>query len=917
MVKSVFKILTFFTLLALCIGQAFPVVTQLDEKTHLRWKIKSAKEQIKISKSRNKVIIQTLDPDFFLRFSGEIAKINKQNNYHQTFNFVEPKQPGAPYKLEITLKDSSVELFNFYKQDSNEFILDFWINKDMIQTKAASVDAVPKQIKLAKKAAPPKPKVKKKTVAKALAPKKGSSAFKVVDPQQIEAAQTEGYRDFRYGASFIWDYSALIPPLKQDIDLTRKAPDFLFEIKDQEMLDDPKQAHMQLSINFYRKQEWGLMTRSIGLYEKKYGKKSPYQDINEFMKAVSLIKNSINEKETPKFKSKMDEAGEMLPPEEYSQKGIRAAAKNILTNVVDNSKNYNLKAAALRFLIQEARDQADDIRALEFAKKLYVEASEAYDDDNVVLSSRIILNSLAKLKQVKKIQEFLANKVVRRLLPAQEGMAYVDYVNLVQGKTSEVIKNFEKELPSLVKPIHPSILFNVSEAYFRNSDFKKAIKYLDTFISDYSFMTESSHARLRMALSFDLLGKEPSQVLRLYEDAINKSSDLAVRYEAKVRYVGFRVARKVKLSEADRERIVFLEAEPSEKRFIAADLQKLLWLTRMRTFISQKKYNDAMAYLSTIPVDTLRYIDQKVFIGDGAEIILGLIKESYLKGDYAKAVKVWETYREQYAERVNKNPYTNFIVTDAFLKLGLRDSFERSLNNFSKLSSKSMRKFPLWVKAHKEISVQDYLVELNLNKYLKAEDYEGLGKYLGTVKNNKNVNYKFYNGIVSYHGKNYNQAISDFEDLLVSPNLKNILSPEQNQLMVSAYLESLFEAAEPSKFRKNVMAVIQDLRNNNKPALRPLLVRAEYLYMESLFSEQKVDYARLERMAKGFLAENINTPYNNRVSYLKGLGMINTKQIEEGKKVLQELIQDEAVPAYLKGLAKTELSTLELKNNAL
>ena len=45
--------------------------------------------------------------------------------------------------------------------------------------------------------------------------------------------------------------------------------------------------------------------------------------------------------------------------------------------------------------------------------------------------------------------------------------------------------------------------------------------------------------------------------------------------------------------------------------------------------------------------------------------------------------------------------------------------------------------------------------------------------------------------------------------------------------------------------------------------------------------------------------------------------MINTKQIEEGKKVLQELIQDEAVPAYLKGLAKTELSTLELKNNAL
>ena len=159
--------------------------------------------------------------------------------------------------------------------------------------------------------------------------------------------------------------------------------------------------------------------------------------------------------------------------------------------------------------------------------------------------------------------------------------------------------------------------------------------------------------------------------------------------------------------------------------------------------------------------------------------------------------------------------------------------------------------------------------------------------------------------------------MSSFEDIRVSPNLNNILSPRQNQLMLSAYLESLYEAAKPAKFRKNVVAISTDLRNNNKPNLNKLLMRADYLFMESLFSESKVDYKRLDTATSRFLKENKNSPYQDRVNYLRGVSLVNTESTGEGKKILKEIIDSKDAPEYLKGLAKTELSTIELKNKTL
>ena len=919
--KSVFKTLTFILCTIVLSQDIFAQAIKQDAlKTHLRWNIISKKEQVKISKKGNTVKIQSLDPDFFESFSSNVSKLPSQSDYIKSMKFKRPETPGAPYSLDINLKDESVELFSFYKQENSNYILDFWINQDVVRTKKASIKKPKKKIKVAKLNKPKKVKtkkvVKKEAVGKALKAKTGSR-FSVIDPSNVsENKEYNQFRDFRYGASFVWDYKAFVPPIEQDVNLKSKAPDYFYEIKDVDNLDDKKLAHLQLSINFYRKAEWGLMTRSINLYEEKYGR-DENKVLNDYMKSLSMIKNSIKESLKPEYKSSIDENGDIVPGKEYSKRGIMAAARSLLKSVVESSTDYELSKSVLRYLIQFSRDEKDYIQALEYSKKLYVESSENFDNDMIIYSSRVILNSLANLRQLDKIKSFLGNKVVIRVLPKQVGDAYISFIHLENDNAEMLTHMYEKNKRSYSNPVHPAILFNTAEAYFRLGNYKNAVKLFDKFISENSMFSQTAQARLRIALSYDLLDKPHKVVLRLYEDAINKSSDMAIRFEAKLRYVGLRVNRVVKPTEEDFETISFLDASRSEKPLIKTNLQKLLWLVRLRSFISQRKYDDALAYLSTIPLDSIRLIDKRVFNGDGAEIVLGIIKDAYLDNDYAKAVKVWEVYKDKYESKVANNPYMNFIVSDSFLKLGLSRSFERSMKYLEGLKDAPTRKFPLWVKPHKNIAVEDYIVELKLNKDLRDNNYKGLSSYLEQNKKNKNINYKFYNGLVAYQLKNYNKAVTSFESLLVNPNINNILTPRQNLKMIETYLESLYEVAKPERFRKNVAALVNDLRLSANKKYQRLVERADYLYLESLFSERDVKHKLLGMKSKEFISAYKQSTYLDRVNYLRGVALVNSQAIEEGRKILNELLSGKDVPEYLKGLVRSELSTLELRSKTL
>ena len=170
---------------------------------------------------------------------------------------------------------------------------------------------------------------------------------------------------------------------------------------------------------------------------------------------------------------------------------------------------------------------------------------------------------------------------------------------------------------------------------------------------------------------------------------------------------------------------------------------------------------------------------------------------------------------------------------------------------------------------------------------------------------------------MNFHGKKYNSTVINYEKILVTPNIKNYLSPKQSKTMLATYIESLYQLPDQIRFRKNVSALVNDLRRNTKSSYGEMLERFEYLYIESLFGEKKAKYKLLLKKTSEFASAHKSSTYLNRISFLKGVALIKTSQEGKGKELLEKLINKNETPEYLKGLARSELATLALKNKTL
>ncbi|MFZ4713876.1 MAG: tetratricopeptide repeat protein [Bacteriovoracaceae bacterium] len=890
--------------LALTFSAKAATFNQEQFKTHLRWNFKVAKEQILLNKNPRQLKIETLDLDLFESLVKEIGSQNLAGEYFKTITYSKQDFPTKPATIEVTLKDEAVELFSFYKDADKKYILDFWVNTDLITAKNAALEKAESPASVLVKTAPvPNPDVKDTTIVRpgklpkvSEVPKsKSNQVGTSLAPNKFET-EIAPYRDFRYGAALIWDYSALGPNVEKVINLDSKTPDFLYPVSDREFDKDDKEAHMQLTINLFNKGKWGLMSKSINLYTNKYGTDKNFE-INEFMKANALLKNNLKEK----------------------NKGITNSAINILKNIFERSENYEMKSAIAKYLIDQTLAQDENVQSMNMAKKLYVTAKGHFDNETALFAANVLLFTLGRLGQVDQIDSFVSDASVKKLLPAQLAMAYKSYVWLNMNQTDILIREFEKVEKGLVKPVHASILFNVAEAYFRNAQYDKAIQYFDEFLKDYSFMDKSSDARLRIAVAYDLTGKDVNEVLTLYKNAINRATNPTIRYEAKVRYVGLRVDRKRKLDDLDKETIVFLENSADEKEVINGDLKKLLWLVRLRTFLSTKFYPEALTYLTSIPLESMKASEKRLFEADGAEIIFGLINDYYAKEDYAKAVKIWETFKDKYVDKVALNPQINFAICHSYIKLGLNNSYDRTLEQFRALKGAELQTYPMWVDRQANASVSNLLSELSILKYMNSNSWSQAETKLNELiaAGESNARLSYYRGMIAFQLKKYKEAADSFEKLLVQQDGVKILSPLELSYVTGSYLESLYNLGANDKFKNVAKALINDLNSVNSPLVQQSLERVNYLLIESMMGESKPDYTELETLINSFSRRYKVSQYKGRISYLHGTTLLKINKDKEGEKVLRDLIKDREAPGYIRELAQTELSALELRRRSL
>lgn len=865
-------------------------------KTHLRWNIMAPRDQVFITKKDQTLTIETLNLQLFEKLSADFGRLNADQVYVKEIRYSQENFPAKPASINVILKDQSIELFSFYRDVDRKYILDFWINKDLVTERSAALSK-PLPLPVVAKVAPKAPLPLDKKIIPA---RVDSKILPIVEPTKIIAQDSSknnpDYRDFRYGASFVWNYPAMVPSLEKDVNLSSKIPESLFPIKDREFLADEKEAHLQLSINFYRKEKFGLMNKSIDLYTKKYGndKNSIW---NDYLKANALLR------------------GNLAKP----NKGITQAAVNVLTSIIPKTDNYEMKSAIYRYILQTALDSQDYVRSLQLAKEFFVEARTDFDQDFVIYSSQAILFSLAQLKQVDKIEDFLSDKKLMSILPPQIGLSYTSYALLAKDQSQALIKRYQQIEKSLAKPVHPAFLYNVAEAMFREAEFETSLKLFDEFSADFSYTLNAPSARVRMGLIYEILDRPIDQTLALYRKAIDRSTLGGPRFEAKIRYVAMRLGRKIKPDDLDKESIIFLEQSPDEAKVLDINLKKILWLTRLRAYINTKDFDKALAYITTIPLDSLKPAERRVFEGDGAEIIFGLIQKSYLEEDYTKAVKIWEVYRDKYESKVAKTPYMNFVICDSFLKLGLYKSFDRAYDSFKNVQSEEERLFPQWVPRVKSIRLAEMVEELSLIRLIASKEWDKAGALLASypVSLRDSINYSYYVGVINYHQKKYELAATDFEKVLIKQNPENQLTPRQTADLLMSYVESLYQLKDETRFKSVVKALAADMGKSKSASILNVAERVQYLLIETLAGEEKPNYSELTDLTKSFKEKFQKSPYGPRISYLFGVSLVKSQRVKEGKEVLTALMNDKSSPAHIKEMCRSELTTIELSNRNL
>jgi outer membrane protein assembly factor BamD (BamD/ComL family) len=889
---SAFKLLTFVCLVVVSSYQIFAVTLKQDlNSTHLRWNIYTEKPNLIVEKRGDRVVLKTLNNDFYKQLEKDLRSVKAKNKYIRAIKSLPENNNTNVFSIEVKLASSDVEVFNFFREREKKHVLDFWNeNSDESSLKEMSKKDLNKLINKTKIASTAK-SGSKKTIRKVLKTKKSSKKVKEVISSNNEDLH---YRDFRYGASFIWDYDSLGPQYKSFVDITRKTPEYFYPIKDIAYKNNEKNSHLQLAINYFRKKKFGLMYKTIKLYKSKYGD-DDNDDLIEYLKVNAILRENMSSDSLK----------------------MRKMAVSMLDTIVSKTKNYDMKRAIYKYLLSYSLNSNEYVKGLNTAKRYYVATKENFDYEESQAAVEAILYNFSKLNQVEKLKELISDKTIVKIMPKQKLLAYEIYVHHKLGDNKEVLKVFKRERKNLVKPYLESIQFNVAEAYFRTANYDEAIAMFDEFVSRYSYHTRSSDARLRIALSYDILDRDLSKVALLYKSAINRSQSFPISYEARIRYVGLETIRKRKLDSTDLEKRIFLEN--NNKKEISNNLKKLLWQTRLRSYIVDQDYNKSLVYLGALPLTSLTPIERRVFEADGAETVYGIIFKHYEKSDFSSVVKTWNQYKKRYVKKIANDPFINFIVGRSYLNLGLYEGFNKLVTKFSKMESAPIHTFPHWTNRPHQAD-KALVNELFILKNIKLKNYDLALRQIDKMKKAKvkSENLNQYAGIVYFKKNNYKAASDHFEKFLTQQDRPKPYDPMDLAEMISMYGESVYNLNQLDKFQRVAKAMISDTKSymNENPFVKSARERLEYLDIEIEAGKKNLSSA-LEGKLTNFKDRYPKSDYQGRMDYLLGRVMVRKNNNKEAKKLFQKILKSEEIGNSIKELARSELSLLSIKEQTL
>ena len=942
--KKLFNFLTFFSLLFLlkvdyAIAQNF--LDQEKAATYLRWNLFTGRDQLQMSKIGNKVVIKTLNAEVYNRLRLELVDAKLDPLYIEKVEFKDNASgdnSANAMALEIFLKNENVEMFSFYRERDKKYVVDFWIdNSDSLSLKNSSVvkNNVIESEKTENVETITEPIINispKNIEAKILKTKTKSSGGEsiiakpqlsiekkisedqevknfIVDPNRItkksqaeldheEENSKKPYRDFRYGATFVWDYDPIAPAFKAVVNLKTKIPEIFFPINNREFKKNDQEAHLQLTINLYRKKKWGLMYKSIKLFEQKYGAKTEWQLI-EFIKANAILRENVDTPNPELFKN----------------------AFSILTNLVEKTENYELKKAIYKYQLTYYLEKNEYLKVLQLAKAYYAGTRDNFDFEESAIPAEAMLNALAKLGQVEKIKELSSEKTIKKVLPAQLLLSYQSFAFLRKGELDSLINFYEANRTALVKPIDPVIMYNTAEAYFRVGRYEEAMVLYQEFTRNYSYEYVASNAYLRIALCSDLLDRNYDETLALYKKAIDTSIDGQVSYESRVRYVAFRSIRKKILDERDLEIRIFLDQDKNANA-ASKNLTKLLQQVRLRTLIVDGKFKDALTYLSLIPIVGMPKVESRMFDGDGAEIVYGIISDFYKNAEYSQVIKTWQMYKDRYLDKVALDPYMNFVVGSSYVKLGLFKGFDEVYAAFEKLKDTPNRTFPIWINRGMSLKASDLLSELVIVKDIKLKNFDVLSRNLASfeskVPNYNKTNY--YRGVIAFNQKDYKGAITHLEDFFSKQDQRIIYDPSDVADMIRAYTDSIYELGQTDKFLKVSDAILNDTNTfgTNNAYIQNVRERIAYLGIEINAAKGSRELFMLfEKKILDFKKKYPKSIYTGRINYILGQALVQNEKIKEAREILTNLVNDKETSDYLKELAKSELGLLNLKDRTL